>query len=126
MLSSSGYPSCFKDPRTGEDFNFRIAINTLLHSELPLSGFEEMLLRRVSSLSRDEARVYLPSDKEIILVDEFVTHIKMLGEERKEQRGIYNDMIHSGQHAANDNLPVQRDIPRQVVSHMNVPPPLLW
>ena len=124
IRTSSGYPSRFKDPRTGEDFNFRIAINTLLHSELPILGFEEMLLRRVQSLSRDEARVYLPPDKDVIHVGEFVTHITRLGEERIEQRSLYNEMINSRMRAGNDDLLVQNVIPRQLVAHSNAPPAL--
>ena len=56
----SGYPSHQKDPRTGEDYTFHFARENLPHCQISTYNLKEMLVKRISGLSLQEFRMYIP------------------------------------------------------------------
>ena len=68
----------FRDPRTGEDFDYNDAMNTLYHRMLTKPQLQGILVNRVAGLTMDESIIFIPTGLPILQVQAFVKHVKFL------------------------------------------------
>lgn len=111
------YPSRSKDPRTGEDFNFRHAFDSLLHRSLSIHGLKLLLVRRITGLNPNESLIFLPSGTHLITIDEFVRHIKTIITRIVPQRELYHEIIAECQHNA-----MEGEVYHRVIPYIFIPP----
>jgi len=103
----------FKDPRTGEEFEFCHAMDDLCIRQLTAINLREMLVRWVSGLSFAEVRRFVPNRNGILTVDHFVTHFQWLEGNHVNTLSLYADMQIQRQNESTLNLPVQNTIPQR-------------
>ena len=112
--------SIFKDPRTGTDFDFTFATESMYYRRLTQSQLRQIIVARYPVLTFAQTLEFLPPWNGNMKVDEFVTHIKNLAELRQPERDLYDEAICNRQSVANNALPIQVIVPARYVP----PPPL--
>ena len=72
-----------------------------------------MLLWRIKDLSIEECEIFVPISSTDVTVDEFVSHVWVLLEDRKQERELYSDKVLQRQWNGNSIRIVQNIIPSQ-------------
>ena len=73
-----------KDPRTGEEFEYKHAMRTLYFNTLVSRyNLQRIISFRVAGLSHIEAENYIPGNDLQVVINEFVKFIELKQEERK-------------------------------------------
>ena len=113
-MMSSGYPdnihnNCFKDPRTGANYNPTYALRTLLKSRLDRNAIRDTLLHRIEHLSSDNVDEFLPTNSDDIF-QSFVSLTKELANSRLENRRRYMSHLADAANraASSPNCPPRR------------------
>ena len=91
---------CLKDPRTGENFNFGLAIREHYIHHPSKSNVEEMLRNRLRTATDEEIADFVPWDDERNFGAIFISYIKRRAAPRQPNKTAYNTYIASLQNTA--------------------------
>ena len=113
-----------KDPRTGEEFEYKHAMRTLYFNTL-VSRYKlkRILSLRVAGLTQIEAEKYIPGNDLQVVINEFVKFIEVKQEERKVQIEIYEDYCKNRMILAQSTLAAQVTLPHSWVEPPFEDPP---
>ena len=105
-----------KDPRTGEEFEYNLAMRTLYFQHtISRYKLKRLISSRVDGLTVPEAEIFLPGNALQVNINEFVKCIERKHGERLPQIEIYEDYRKNQTIHAQRNLQAQVDLPHSWV-----------